>query len=167
MRSSPQKLGVRNHLDVDVRTLLSQDVFDLIASADRRGGFGDNGSRIAKQRGNIAHRLNRRSSGRPDRRSGVMIPLAGVKRTRDRARKVLAAICRPLYLNAPPIIYGSRRTAELTKNVPLLPSSPPRSSSTRAAPEQVSLQPLTDAWGFHFVANSRGVLSWSVEFCKL
>jgi len=33
----------------------------------------------------------------------------------DRARKVLAEIYRPLYLNAPPIIYVSRRTAELIK----------------------------------------------------
>ena len=30
----------------------------------------------------------------------------------DRARKVLAEIYRPLYLNTPPIIYVSRRTAE-------------------------------------------------------
>jgi hypothetical protein len=40
----------------------------------------------------------------------------GAARHNDRARKVLAAIYRPLYLNAPPIIYGSRRTAELIKN---------------------------------------------------
>jgi UDPglucose 6-dehydrogenase len=33
----------------------------------------------------------------------------------DRARKVLAEIYRPLYLNAPPIIYVDRRTAELIK----------------------------------------------------
>jgi UDPglucose 6-dehydrogenase len=33
----------------------------------------------------------------------------------ERARKVLAEIYRPLYLNAPPIIYVSRRTAELIK----------------------------------------------------
>jgi UDPglucose 6-dehydrogenase len=33
----------------------------------------------------------------------------------DRARKVLAEIYRPLYLNTPPIIYVSRRTAELIK----------------------------------------------------
>ena len=33
----------------------------------------------------------------------------------DHARKVLAEIYRPLYLNAPPIIYVSRRTAELIK----------------------------------------------------
>ena len=33
----------------------------------------------------------------------------------DRARSVLAEIYRPLYLNAPPIIYVSRRTAELIK----------------------------------------------------
>jgi UDPglucose 6-dehydrogenase len=33
----------------------------------------------------------------------------------DRARKVLAEIYRPLYLNAPPIINVSRRTAELIK----------------------------------------------------
>ena len=33
----------------------------------------------------------------------------------DRARKVLAEIYRPLYLNEPPIIYVSRRTAELIK----------------------------------------------------
>ena len=33
----------------------------------------------------------------------------------DRARKILAEIYRPLYLNAPPIIYVSRRTAELIK----------------------------------------------------
>ena len=33
----------------------------------------------------------------------------------DRARQVLAEIYRPLYLNAPPIIYVSRRTAELIK----------------------------------------------------
>jgi UDPglucose 6-dehydrogenase len=33
----------------------------------------------------------------------------------DRARKVLAEIYRPLYLNAPPIIFVSRRTAELIK----------------------------------------------------
>jgi UDPglucose 6-dehydrogenase len=33
----------------------------------------------------------------------------------DRARKVLAEIYRPLYLNAAPIIYVSRRTAELIK----------------------------------------------------
>ena len=33
----------------------------------------------------------------------------------DRARKVLADIYRPLYLNAPPIIYVDRRTAELIK----------------------------------------------------
>ena len=33
----------------------------------------------------------------------------------DRARQVLAEIYRPLYLNAPPIIYVSRRTAELSK----------------------------------------------------
>ena len=33
----------------------------------------------------------------------------------DRARKVLAEIYRPLYLNAPPIIYVNRRTAELIK----------------------------------------------------
>jgi len=33
----------------------------------------------------------------------------------DRARKLLAEIYRPLYLNAPPIIYVSRRTAELIK----------------------------------------------------
>ena len=33
----------------------------------------------------------------------------------DRARRVLAEIYRPLYLNAPPIIYVSRRTAELIK----------------------------------------------------
>src|SRR6201998_4049234 len=32
-----------------------------------------------------------------------------------RAREVLAEIYRPLYLNAPPIIYVSRRTAELIK----------------------------------------------------
>ena len=33
----------------------------------------------------------------------------------ERARKVLGEIYRPLYLNAPPIIYVSRRTAELIK----------------------------------------------------
>jgi UDPglucose 6-dehydrogenase len=33
----------------------------------------------------------------------------------DRARRALAEIYRPLYLNAPPIIYVSRRTAELIK----------------------------------------------------
>ena len=33
----------------------------------------------------------------------------------DRARKVLAEIYRPLYLNEPPIIFVSRRTAELIK----------------------------------------------------
>jgi UDPglucose 6-dehydrogenase len=33
----------------------------------------------------------------------------------EHARKVLAEIYRPLYLNAPPIIYVSRRTAELIK----------------------------------------------------
>jgi UDPglucose 6-dehydrogenase len=33
----------------------------------------------------------------------------------ERARRVLAEIYRPLYLNAPPIIYVSRRTAELIK----------------------------------------------------
>src|SRR6201993_603170 len=33
----------------------------------------------------------------------------------DRARKVMAEIYRPLYLNAPPIIFVSRRTAELIK----------------------------------------------------
>jgi UDPglucose 6-dehydrogenase len=33
----------------------------------------------------------------------------------DRARRVIAEIYRPLYLNAPPIIFVSRRTAELTK----------------------------------------------------
>jgi len=33
----------------------------------------------------------------------------------ERARKILAEIYRPLYLNAPPIIYVSRRTAELIK----------------------------------------------------
>jgi UDPglucose 6-dehydrogenase len=33
----------------------------------------------------------------------------------DHARKVLAEIYRPLYLNAPPIIYVNRRTAELIK----------------------------------------------------
>ena len=33
----------------------------------------------------------------------------------DRARRVLAEIYRPLYLNAPPIIFVSRRTAELIK----------------------------------------------------
>jgi UDPglucose 6-dehydrogenase len=33
----------------------------------------------------------------------------------DRARRVLAEIYRPLYLNAPPIIYVNRRTAELIK----------------------------------------------------
>lgn len=33
----------------------------------------------------------------------------------DRTRRVLAEIYRPLYLNAPPIIYVSRRTAELIK----------------------------------------------------
>ena len=33
----------------------------------------------------------------------------------DHARQVLAEIYRPLYLNAPPIIYVSRRTAELIK----------------------------------------------------
>src|SRR5262252_9574184 len=33
----------------------------------------------------------------------------------DRARKVLAEIYRPLYLNAPPVIFVSRRTAELIK----------------------------------------------------
>ncbi len=33
----------------------------------------------------------------------------------ERARSVLAEIYRPLYLNAPPIIYVSRRTAELIK----------------------------------------------------
>jgi UDPglucose 6-dehydrogenase len=33
----------------------------------------------------------------------------------DRARKLLADIYRPLYLNAPPIIYVDRRTAELIK----------------------------------------------------
>src|SRR5690349_8417000 len=33
----------------------------------------------------------------------------------ERARGVLAGIYRPLYLNAPPIIYVSRRTAELIK----------------------------------------------------
>ena len=33
----------------------------------------------------------------------------------DRARKVLAEIYRPLYLNTPPIIFVSRRTAELIK----------------------------------------------------
>jgi UDPglucose 6-dehydrogenase len=33
----------------------------------------------------------------------------------DRARKVLAEVYRPLYLNAPPIIFVSRRTAELIK----------------------------------------------------
>ena len=33
----------------------------------------------------------------------------------DNARKVLAEIYRPLYLNTPPIIYVSRRTAELIK----------------------------------------------------
>src|ERR1700720_566174 len=33
----------------------------------------------------------------------------------DRARKVIAEIYRPLYLNAPPIIFVSRRTAELIK----------------------------------------------------
>jgi len=33
----------------------------------------------------------------------------------DRARKVLADLYRPLYLNAPPIIYVDRRTAELIK----------------------------------------------------
>jgi UDPglucose 6-dehydrogenase len=33
----------------------------------------------------------------------------------DRARTVLTEIYRPLYLNAPPIIYVSRRTAELIK----------------------------------------------------
>ncbi|HET8921047.1 MAG TPA: UDP-glucose/GDP-mannose dehydrogenase family protein [Xanthobacteraceae bacterium] len=33
----------------------------------------------------------------------------------DHARKVLAEIYRPLYLNAPPIIFVSRRTAELIK----------------------------------------------------
>ena len=33
----------------------------------------------------------------------------------DNARKVLAEIYRPLYLNEPPIIYVSRRTAELIK----------------------------------------------------
>ncbi len=33
----------------------------------------------------------------------------------ERARKVLAEIYRPLYLNAPPIIYVDRRTAELIK----------------------------------------------------
>jgi UDPglucose 6-dehydrogenase len=33
----------------------------------------------------------------------------------ERARAVLAEIYRPLYLNAPPIIYVSRRTAELIK----------------------------------------------------
>ena len=33
----------------------------------------------------------------------------------ERARKILTEIYRPLYLNAPPIIYVSRRTAELIK----------------------------------------------------
>jgi UDPglucose 6-dehydrogenase len=33
----------------------------------------------------------------------------------DRARKVLAEIYRPLYLNTPPIVFVSRRTAELIK----------------------------------------------------
>ncbi|HXX51392.1 MAG TPA: UDP-glucose/GDP-mannose dehydrogenase family protein [Xanthobacteraceae bacterium] len=33
----------------------------------------------------------------------------------DRTRKILAEIYRPLYLNAPPIIYVNRRTAELIK----------------------------------------------------
>jgi UDPglucose 6-dehydrogenase len=33
----------------------------------------------------------------------------------DRARRVLAEIYRPLFLNAPPIIYVNRRTAELIK----------------------------------------------------
>jgi len=33
----------------------------------------------------------------------------------DRARKVLTEIYRPLYLNAPPVIFVSRRTAELIK----------------------------------------------------
>jgi UDPglucose 6-dehydrogenase len=33
----------------------------------------------------------------------------------DRARKVFAEICRPLYLNKAPILYTSRRTAELIK----------------------------------------------------
>ena len=33
----------------------------------------------------------------------------------DRARRVLAEIYRPLYLNAPPIIYVNRRAAELIK----------------------------------------------------
>ncbi len=33
----------------------------------------------------------------------------------ERARKVMAELYRPLYLNQPPILYTSRRTAELTK----------------------------------------------------
>src|SRR6266849_6613599 len=33
----------------------------------------------------------------------------------ERARKVMAEIYRPLYLNQPPILYASRRTAELIK----------------------------------------------------
>jgi UDPglucose 6-dehydrogenase len=32
-----------------------------------------------------------------------------------RARKVIAEVYRPLHLNAPPILYTDRRTAELTK----------------------------------------------------
>jgi UDPglucose 6-dehydrogenase len=33
----------------------------------------------------------------------------------ERARQVMAEICRPLYLNKAPILYTSRRTAELIK----------------------------------------------------
>ena len=33
----------------------------------------------------------------------------------ERARKLLAEVCRPLYLNRAPILYTSRRSAELAK----------------------------------------------------
>jgi hypothetical protein len=42
----------------------------------------------------------------------MVLPLSADE---DRARKVFAEIYRPLYLNKAPILYTSRRTAELIK----------------------------------------------------
>ena len=50
-----------------------------------------------------------------------------------RARTVLAELYRPLYLNAAPILYVSRRTAELINTRPT-PFSPPRSPSSTRSP---------------------------------
>jgi UDPglucose 6-dehydrogenase len=52
----------------------------------------------------------------------------------EAARDVLAEVYRPLYLNAAPMLYVGRRTAELIKYAAPMLSSPPRSPSSTRSP---------------------------------